>query len=390
MAANRLDTSKAMQGASEAGDAFPGRARSGAVKWALYLAPTLLALVYFGLIASERYVSQASFVVRTASKPVGALGFGAFLQATGLGRSDDEVYSVQAYMKSRTAARELRELIAIDEVYGRPESDFVAGYPSWFYGRSLEELYAYLQWMIDVSHDSTTGITTLTVQAFRPDDAQKVALLLLDLGEKKVNDLNGRLRNDAVQLAEAEVDRAEKRLVGAQVAITRFRNHETTIDPASSLIVLTELMARLRASLTRTEAQIREVSSAAATNPQLPSLRRRAEALKEQIASERQRISSGSGGLADKLAIYERLVLDREFATQGLGAAVKSLESALLEARRKQLFLERIVEPLSADRATAPERLRHIVAAFGLNLLGLLIGWLVFAGFREHRVQHEA
>ncbi|KUO60172.1 MAG: hypothetical protein APF80_16710 [Alphaproteobacteria bacterium BRH_c36] len=390
MKADRLDAQGTPEIASGHSYALVSGRLLSIARLLVFLSPTVLAVLYFGLIAAERYVAEASFVVRTPAQQASGLGFGALLQATGLGRSQDEVYSVQAYMKSRTAARELREQISINTVYNRPEADALARYPSFLYGPSLEELYEYLQWMIDVTHDSTTGITTLTVQAFRPKDAQQVALLLLELGEKKVNDLNSRVRNDAVKLAEDEVDRAEKRLVAVQVAITQFRNHETTIDPASSLLVLTELMARLRASLTQTEAQIREVSSAAETNPQLPSLRRRAEALRQQITIERERISAGPGGLADKLAIYERLVLDREFAKQALEAAAKSLESALVEARRKQLYLERIVEPLAADRSTAPERLRHIVAAFGLNILALLIGWLVYAGFREHTVQHNA
>lgn len=354
------------------------------------LSPSLIATAYFGLIATERYVSEAKFVVRNASRPSSSIGLGALLQATGLARSQDDVFSVQAFITSRAAADELRKRLPIDEIYGPPSADLIARYPSVIYGSTLEELHSYLQWLIETTHNSNTGITTLRVQAFSPEHAKRIALTLLNLGEQTVNRLNTRIREDALRLAESEVQRGEQRLIQAQLAITNFRNRETMIDPAGSSLLLTELIARLSAELTQTEAQMRELSAAASNNPQLPSLKRRAEAQRQQIARERARISSDTEGLADKLAQYERFVLDREFAKQALSAAVRAMESALQEARRQQLYLERIVEPTATDLAMAPERARHIVATLGLNLVGLLVAWLVYSGFREHATENES
>src|SRR5260370_1992534 len=44
------------------------------------LLPTILTGIYLFAFAADRYVSAASFVVRTASKPMGSGGFGALLQ----------------------------------------------------------------------------------------------------------------------------------------------------------------------------------------------------------------------------------------------------------------------------------------------------------------------
>src|ERR1700674_2004406 len=69
---------------------FPGvlRGKSGAIgrAWRVILAllPTILAILYFGPIASDRYVSETKFVVRTAAQ--GFSGIGSFLQMTGLAR----------------------------------------------------------------------------------------------------------------------------------------------------------------------------------------------------------------------------------------------------------------------------------------------------------------
>ena len=355
--------------------------------WLLIGSPTIAAIAYFGFIAADRYVSEAQFVVRTAARPVGGAGLGAVLQMAGLGRAQDEVFSVQSFMTSRNAVAQLADRVPLQDYYNRTDADPIARYPSFAYGATSEELYNYLQWMITTIYSSATGITTLRVQAFRGEDAQTIALHLLDLGEEAVNRMNARIHADAARIAEAAVARDEERLVAAQVAITQFRNAELLIDPAASSIVVTELIARLGAELAQTEAQMREVSASAATNPQLPSLRRRIEALQAQIMQERQRISSEEEGLADSLARYERLVLNREFAKQALSASVRSLETAQQEARRQQLYLERVVEPIAVDHASAPQRLRMIATIFGLNLIILLVGWLTYTGLREHAVR---
>ncbi len=357
------------------------RRRIGTV---LVFLPTLLAVVYFGAVATDRYVSETQFVIRTAAKPIGGSGLSALMQMTGLGRAQDEIFSVQSFIGSRNATRKLNERLPLGPIFGRPEADFVARYPSMFYGATLEELYHYLGWMVTTTYNSTTGITTMKTQAFRAEDARDIAVALLALSEQTVNELNARIQSDAVKTARDEVKRAEERLIAAQLAITKFRNAELMIDPAGSSVIVTEMIARLSAELTQTEAQSREIRAGASTNPQLPTLSRRAEALQTQIARERARISNEDEGLARKLATFERLALDREFAKQALTSVTRSLEAAEHEARRQQLYLQRVVDPVAADRAMAPERLRMIASVFGVNLLLALVGWLVASGVREH------
>jgi capsular polysaccharide transport system permease protein len=354
------------------------------VRMVLAFLPTIVAALYFGLIASDRYVSEAKFVVRTAAKPNGLSGLGSFLQATGLVRSQDDVFSVQDFMTSRDAVRQLADKLPLTEIYNRPEADFIARYPSLFYGATLEQFHRYFQWMLTVTFSSTTGITTLRVQAFRPEDAHAIALGLLDLSEQMVNRMNERVQNDAVRLAAEEVSRNERRLVAVQLAITNFRNRELMIDPARSSVIVTEVTARLDADLTQTRAQLTEMTAGSPSSPQIGVLQRRIAALETQILAERTRISDPSTGLANKLADYERLVLEREFAKQALTASSAGLDAARTEARRQQLYLERVVEPNSADYAIMPQRLRMTATTFGINIVGTFVIWLIFSGVREH------
>lgn len=47
---------------------------SGALWMFLALLPTFVTILYFGFIASNRYVSEAQFVIRTAAKPLSTEG----------------------------------------------------------------------------------------------------------------------------------------------------------------------------------------------------------------------------------------------------------------------------------------------------------------------------
>lgn len=351
---------------------------------ALYFLPTILAIAYYGGVAASRYVSEAQFVVRTASKPVGAGALGSFLQMSGLARTNDDAFAVESYMGSRDAVRQLLEHLPLRQIYGDSSADFIARYPSVFYGSSLEEFHRYMSSAVRTVYSSTTGITTLKVQAFQPEHAKAIADALLKLGEQMVNGMNERIHGDAIKTSVELVKDFEKRLIDAQIAITQFRNDELMIDPASSSVIVTEVVGRLTADRVAADAQINEMGLAAPNSPALVGLKRRVAALEDAIRNERSKISDEGSGLAKKLAHYERLILEREFAKTSLAGSMKGLEQARTDARRQQLYIEHVVRPNLPDYAMEPGRLAGIWTVLSLNLVGLLVGWLFMSGIRQH------
>jgi capsular polysaccharide transport system permease protein len=351
----------------------------------LVLLPSIVAAIYYGAIATDRYVSEARFVIRTASKPANALGgLNALLQLVGMSRSQDDAYAVHDFLTSRDALQQLAARLDLRAIYGHPAADAVARYPSFLFGSSDEELYRYFQHKLSVVVNNTSGLTTLRVQAFRADDAQRIALAMLELGEELVNRLNARIQQDAVRVSAAEVARAEQRRIAIQVAITDFRNRELILDPGKSSTLVVELIGKLAAELADVQAQIAETRGIAPNSPQIGALTERAIALQRQIDLERHRVADSSDGLASKIAEYERMMLEREFAIRSLAAAVQALETARTDARRQQLFLERVVEPGRPDEATMPRRWATSLTVFGFNVIGLGVVWLIVAGLREH------
>jgi capsular polysaccharide transport system permease protein len=351
----------------------------------LVLLPTLVTAAYYGAVATGRYVSEARFVIRTASKPGDlAGGVGALLQLVGMSRSEDDAYAVRDFLTSRDAMHELEARVDLTAIYHNQDADPLVRYPSQLFHATDEGFYKYFEHRLSVVVSTTTGLTTLRVEAFRAEDAAKVARILLDLSEGLVNKLNARMQEDAVRVAAAEVARAEQVRIDKQVAVTAFRNRELILDPGASSTIVVELIGKLSTELADVRTQIAETVSNSPNSPQLASLRQQAAAVEQQIQAERERVANNSDGLAEKIEQYERLILDQQFSVRILEQAVTALEIARVDARRQQLFLERVVEPGVPDEALMPERWRSVFTVFGFNVLGAGVLWLLIAGLSEH------
>lgn len=354
---------------------------------AIVIVPTILVAIYYLLIAAPIYVSEARFVVRPRAQPAGPAALGMVLQSVGVdvSPSQTDAFEVHEYMTSRDAVAELEHRVQLRSVVARPEADFLARYPRPFESHSFESLYKSYKRFVTVGYDPTSGVSTLRVEAFRPRDAALVANTLLDGGEAVVNRLNARAAQDALSEAHREVVEAEGRSLAAQQALTRFRNRERLIDPARTSLAGLEMIGQLETQLATLRAERASQAALAPQSVQLTVMDRRIAGYEAQVAAERARIAGQTDSLAPKIGEYERLMLERDFADKALASADISLEAAQVDARRKELYLERIVFPNVADKAERPYRFRSIALVFISALVLYAIIALILAGLREHR-----
>jgi BexC/CtrB/KpsE family polysaccharide export inner-membrane protein len=208
---------------------------------------------------------------------------------------------------------------------------------------------------------------------------------LLDLSEGLVNRLNNRGEFDLMSFAQREVREAEVAARRASQALAAFRNAQGIIDPEGQATVQLQMVSKLQDEVIASRVQLQQLMALAPENPQIPVLRTRISGLTRQIDVELGRVVGGQGSLSANAVRYQRLALDREYADKRLAAALASLQEARNEARRKQAYVERIVEPSLPDEAQEPRRLRGILATFVLGLVAFGILSLLLAGVREHR-----
>ena len=346
--------------------------------------PTLLAAIYFLLIASPRYVSETRFIVRSAERSAPS-SLGVALQGVGLAATQTDAFAVHEYVSSRDSLRELSRRYDIAAILAPPGADAFSRYPRPWEDRSEEGLYKGFQRFITVGYDSTTGISTLRVQAFRPRDAQALNEALLAGGEQLINRMNERASADAVAQAQAAREEARVRLTGAQQQLTAFRNREQFIDPEITARESSQLTGGLQAQVAALRAERAQIAAEAPNSPQLPTFDARIRAYQAQIEAERARVAGASGSLATKISVYEDLALARELADRELTQATAAVISAEQEARRQKLYLDRVVSPSLPDKPAQPKRWMAVLTVFASTLLAYGVGWLLWAGVREHR-----
>ncbi|HEU4809532.1 MAG TPA: hypothetical protein VFS69_02635 [Sphingomicrobium sp.] len=345
--------------------------------------PTLTAILYFGFFASDVYISEAQFVVRSPDKPATS-GLGVLLKSTGFSNAGDEVYIAQDYVRSRDALRALNKNDAVERAYSSDDVSIFDRFNPLGLSDTFEDLYDFYQGKVTVAYDSTSSIATLKVRAFTPKDAHRFNRELLGLAEGLINRLNTRGRNDVVQFAANEVQDAQIAARNAAVALAAFRNTHGVVDPEEQAKAQLQMISNLQDQLIGARVQLQQLRQMAPENPQVPILETRVASLQRQIDQQSGKVAGSRRSLSQTAVQYERLELERQYSDRRLAAAMNSLQDAEDEARRKQAYVERIAEPSIPDEAAEPRRLRGILATLVLGLVIWGILKLLLAGVREH------
>lgn len=353
--------------------------------WITTLIPTALAIVYFGLIASDVYISESRFVVRSPERET-ASPFGLLLKGAGFSKAQDDAYIVQDYILSRDALQSLDNEYGVKNIYSSPSIDIFNRFAALDFDHSFEALYRYFIRKVSVQLDSTSSIMTLTTQAYSANDAFTLNSRLLELSEKLVNKLNERARADLIVAATNEVQLAQRKDIDASIALASYRNDQGVIDPDKQSAIQLQQIAKLNEDLLTTKSQIQQLELLAPNNSQLPVLRQHVTLLDKQITNETQHVAGlKNSSLAAKATVFYKLIQEKEFTAKMLASTMSSLEQARSEAQRKQLYLERVIEPSKPDFAMEPKRIRGICIVFVLGLIAWGILSMLLAGIKEHK-----
>lgn len=369
------------------GAAAGKRRRQGLMRWvsfATLVGPTVVAAVYFGLVVTPRYESETQFIVRGIQSNRTIPGLESLMQAIGIARSSDDSNVVLDYLTSRDALAALEVALPLRAMYGHKSADPLSRFPRPFFGESFERLYWYYQDRVSAIADPDTGIITVKAEAFVPEDARAIARQLLSQSEALVNTMNARMEADTVQSAETVVAEATKAVMEAHDEVTRFRNAEMVVDPSQNAIAQLTTIADLSTEVDEVLAKISESSKLSPSSPGVRALKAKADALTAQIAVEQKALAGPHSAVADKVSSYERLMVLRDLADQGLEAATVSLTSARADARRQHIYVEVIAAPNLADESTQPESLRLVASTFAVSAAAFAVMWLLSVGVREH------
>ena len=344
---------------------------------------TVLSLLYFGLWASPMYIAEARFAVRSAEMGNTAGGL-ASLFLPSVSSVGTDAYIVTEYIQSPDIMEAIDEELDIFEHFSSDEHDPISRLAA---DATREMRLSYWQWAVKPSLDPETGIIALSVKAYDPVMAQKLAEAILSKSEALVNDMSRRAQHDAIALATSEVKKAEERVSKAQNAMRVFRDRSGMLDPVSTAGGLQEIVSQLEGEAVKVRAEIAEASTYMSKDaPVLQGLRARLEAIEKQLASEKLRLAgeARSNSLTSFAGEYEDLQTESEFARQQLISAMTSLEAARIKAESKSRYVVAFQVPVLPDESLYPRPLLFTVYVFigALMIVGLCT--LIVAAVREH------
>ena len=278
--------------------------------------PTLISILYFGPIASDVYISESKFLVRTPQQQPQA-GIGGILATIGVNSSSQDGFIVVNYVESMDAMMAVNKTIDLKELFTSKSIDIFNRFASFYWNTSYERLLKYFNDHVDIVYDPASSIAILTVRTYTSQSAHDINLQLLEHSEALVNRMSNEARQDLIDFALFEVNAARANLEKADAALFNFRNQ-------------------------------------------------------------------GNADNANFIAKFQQLQLERDTAEKQLASAIAALEQARIDAQRKRLYIERIVEPNLPDYPLEPKRIFGILTTFLLSLIIWGVVRMFVAGVKEH------
>lgn len=351
--------------------------------WLAVILPTGIAILYFGLLAEDIYVSESRIVVRSPAQQA-ASPLSAALAQTGFGAAQEGNNTVIEYLRSRQAIVESNEDGLLTNAYSAPQLFFWDRFGA-IGGKSDEEFFEYFAGKMSVDEGATTQVLTINVRAFAPDKAQQINQRLVSQSETLVNSLAKRARTDSIAVAEEEFDAAKEEARSAALALATFRDRNGIVDPEQESEVGLQMISKLQDELIGAQTKLRQLQTYTPRASQIPFLKTQIKGLRKEIGDARKQLVGGRASLSSSMAKYQELQLNSQLADKQLAAVLTGLQEARGDARRKRVYVEQVAQPSLPDYPTEPRRLRSILATLVMGLLAWGVLTMLVIGVREHR-----
>lgn len=347
--------------------------------------PMAVALVYFLLLAGNRYVSESVVTVRRANQDGGGVPGVALLLAGVSPPSREDALYLKQYIHSPDL------LAALDAELGlRKHFESQSHDPLYrlYRGTSREWLLEYFRARVEVSFDDPSSLLTLKVQGFDPAFARRLNQAILRRSEAFVNGISQQMAREQMAFVSTEMKAAAAAVQVSKAKLLAFQTDNRLLDPAIQAQASGALTSELQATLTRQEAELRNLRSFLNENAyQVQALKGQLDATRQQLDIERSRTTGkGSAGRINTLgADFAELKVQLGFDEEAYRIAFAAVQNTRIESTRKIKSLVVISEPSLPETARYPRRLYNLVTLLVVCLMLYWIASLIAATVREHK-----
>ncbi|MCB6178374.1 capsule biosynthesis protein [Rhodobacter sp. Har01] len=347
--------------------------------------PAAISAWYLWTRAADQYASTVAFSVHQEQTESALSLLRGFASISGSGSADTDI--LYEYIFSQPLVAEIDTEVGLRALWSKAEGDPVFAFDP---EGTIEDLVSYWEDMVTVYYNASTRLIEIRVLAFDAEDARRISTAVFARSNAMINRLNDIAAADMIRYTQEELAEAEAELRAARQAVTDFRNRHQLVDPAADLAAQSGILAGLQQELAAARVELDLLRDRGAkADPRIGPMEQRIQVIETRIAAERQKLGLGNDGegevMADVVAEYERLQVDRGFAETAYAAARAAHEAAQTEARRQSRYLAPHIAPTLAESARFPERgkIMAVVAVFLFMLWGIAV--MLYYSLRDRR-----
>lgn len=345
---------------------------------------SLAAAFYWGIIASDRYVSEAHVVIQRTDLSGGqVMDFAGPFGNLGGGRADQLL--LRDYLLSVDMLKKLDAKLNLRSHYSGWYRDPLSR--MWFADAPLELFHRHFLSMASVEFDDYAGVLVIKAQGYDPKTAHALAAMLVEEGEHYMNVMAHDLARDQVAFLERQAGDMSVRTLRARRAVLDYQNRKGLVSPQGTADNLAAIISHLEAQLAdlRTRRTVMlgylmpDSSNIAELNLQIA-------AVEKQIGQEQARLVSPNGKMLNSIVEeFQRLQMNAEFAQDVYKTALVALEKGRIEATRTLKKVSVLQAPTVPQYPLEPRRIYNTVVFILVALLLAGVVQLLAAIIRDHK-----
>nr|WP_082664706.1 chain-length determining protein [Burkholderia ambifaria] len=325
------------------------------------VAGAILSVPYWLLMASNRYVSDATVIIqRTDQIDGGSTGLPAIIAGVGGPNSGDQLL-LREYLLSTDMLKKLDASLDLRSHFSSHRRDPVSR--MWFKNAPDEWFYKYWLSRVGVDYDSYSGVLHIRVEAYDPKMAHAIVSMMVREGELHMNQIGHELAQSQVDFLAKQVTLAHDRFLSATQSVIDFQNQKGLAAPQATAESINALIEKLEAQRTDVKTQLAALPTSLDSNqPTVVMLKNNLNAIEQQIAQKRAELTSPSRRTLNyTVDEFQRLQMQATFAQDLYKTALSALEKGRMDAARTLKMVSTLQAPTMPTYPLEPERLYNIL-----------------------------
>jgi capsular polysaccharide transport system permease protein len=345
----------------------------------------LLAVMYWGVIASDRYVSEAHVIIQQMDMASNqSTGLSTLLGMPGGTNRGDQLL-LRDHLLSVDMLDKLDAKLDLREHYSDRSRDLISR--MWPADISKEEFHRYYLSRVSVEFDEYAGVLVIRTEAFSPEKAHAMTTMLMEEGERYMNMMARRLAQEQVSFLETQVGQISERVMQARQAVLAYQNERNLVSPQGTAENVFGIINQLEGQLTTLNTQ--RGALLGYLNPQNSSVIEvdlQIASVKKQIARQQARLTSSERQTLNRtIEEFTRLQMNAEFAQDMYKTSLAALEKGRVDSVRTVKMVSVLQSPTQPQYPMEPRRIYNTAVCIVATLMLAGIVSLLSTIIREHR-----